>query len=505
MNKWKPFYTFILYLLLVIGLTEFLYLASESSQHHHSSYELITKAQKYNDQNLPTAWEQLLNRVQQQPFNLLSFIIFVLAIFHTLFAHKFTDLSHKLRQRNIENNKETVDDFAVEILNFLGEVEVIFGIWVIPLCIAMSFYYDWSTAIHYLNSLDYKEPLFVVVVMTLASTRPIIKLTEDCLLYIAKIGGGTVKAWWWTILTIGPIAGSFVTEPGAMTISAIMLGNHFYKYKPNLKVAYATLGLLFVNISVGGVLTSFAAPPVLMVSAPWGWSTHFMATNFGWKAVLGIFIANALYYFLFKQDLESLEQKRLEHLKEEVEEIENEKAIPLWITIVNITFLAWTVVHSHSPVIFIGSFLLFLGFQRATLPYQTNLSLRLPILVGFFLSGLIVHGNLQGWWISPILGHASDGILMIMSATLTTFTDNAEITFLASLIPSLTDSMKYAIVAGAITGGGLTVIANAPNPLGQALLGKYFHNGVVSAGHLFLAAIIPTIIMAGCFWTFKPF
>jgi len=504
MNRWKPLFTFAMYLLLIMVLTEFLYLANQESQHHDTTYQLITKPLGYSDQNLNTTSEKLIHRINQQPFNIPALIIFVLAIFHTLFAHKFTTLSDNRRQRNLEKKKKIVDDFGVEILNFLGEVEVIFGIWVIPLCLVMTYYYDWWTAIHYLNTLDYKEPLFVVVVMTIASTTPIIKLTEDCLRYIAQIGGGTVKAWWWTILTIGPLAGSFVTEPGAMTISAIMLSHHFYKYKPSPKFAYATLGLLFVNISVGGVLTSFAAPPVLMVSAPWDWSTEFMMMNFGWKAGMGILCANTLYYLVFKNDLNKLDTTRIEHLKEEKEEEEHDKKIPFWITIMNLTFLAWIVVHNHYPVIFIGSFMLFLGFQRATLFYQPNLNLRLPTLVGFFLAGLIVHGNLQGWWISPILGSASENILMLMSASLTAFTDNAEITFLASLIPTLTDPMKYAIVAGAISGGGLTVIANAPNPLGQALLGKHFQSGI-SAGSLFIGAIIPTIIMAACFWIFKPF
>lgn len=502
--RWKSVVSFIGYLLLIMVLTEMLYLASQETSHHESAYKLIVKPTDYNDANLQTAREQLKHRVTVQPFNIPALIIFVCAIFHTLFSHNFNLLSERLRNRNLEQNKEIVDSFGVEILRFMGEVEVIFGIWIIPLSLTMTYYYDWATAIDYLNSLNYTEPLFVVVIMTITSTKPVIRLAEDCLHYVARIGGGNVRSWWWTILTVGPLAGSFITEPGAMTISALMLSNHFYRYKPDPKFGYATLGLLFVNISVGGVFTSFAAPPVLMVSGPWDWDTGFMMTNFGWKAAIGILCANLFYYLIFRKDLEGLEHKRQLHITEEVRQEESEKKIPFWITLVNLAFLAWTVVHGHYPVIFIGSFLLFLGFQRATLPYQTNLQLRTPILVGFFLAGLIVHGNLQGWWISPILGHVSDSVLMVLSATLTAFTDNAEITFLASLIPSFTDAMKYAVVAGAVTGGGLTVIANAPNPLGQALLGKHFHQGV-STGGLFLAALTPTLIMAMMFWVFKPF
>jgi hypothetical protein len=54
------------------------------------------------------------------------------------------------------------------------------------------------------------------------------------------------------------------------------------------------------------------------------------------------------------------------------------------------------------------------------------------------------------------------------------------------------------VVAGAVTGGGLTVIANAPNPAGQSILSSYFQDGVAPL-RLFLAALIPTVIMALCF------
>jgi hypothetical protein len=81
---------------------------------------------------------------------------------------------------------------------------------------------------------------------------------------------------------------------------------------------------------------------------------------------------------------------------------------------------------------------------------------------------------------------------------LTAFNDNALITYLATLVPTLDDRMKAAIVEGAVTGGGLTVIANAPNPAGQALLGKFF-DGAILPYRLFLGAAIPTLIAAAAF------
>jgi Na+/H+ antiporter NhaD/arsenite permease-like protein len=289
-----------------------------------------------------------------------------------------------------------------------------------------------------------------------------------------------------------------ITEPGAMTICALLLGKQFYRLKPSLKLSYATLGLLFVNISVGGIFTNFAAPPVLMVSKAWHWDSAYMMSHFGWKAVIGILLANTLYFNVFRKELRELDKKR-DYADAAAADDDKEGSIPFWISLVHLFFLAWTVVHSHYPVIFIGTFLLFLGFYRATLPYQTHLNLKTPLLVGFFLAGLVVHGGLQAWWISPILSNVSNWMLMVMSVVLTAFNDNAEITYLATLVPTFDEAMKYAVVAGAVTGGGLTVIANAPNPAGQAILSRHFPDGVAPL-YLFLAALLPTIIIGICLY-----
>ena len=122
--------------------------------------------------------------------------------------------------------------------------------------------------------------------------------------------------------------------------------------------------------------------------------------------------------------------------------------------------------------------------------------------MGFFLGGLVVHGGVQGWWIEPVLGRLSEIPLMLGATILTAFNDNAAITFLSTLVPAFTDSLKYAVVAGAAAGGGLTVIANAPNPAGQSLLKKYFDNAVSPIG-LLKAALLPTVIAWLCFAVFR--
>jgi len=500
--KRTPLYLFLIYIFFMLAITEMLYFVAQDTGLEGPRHELILTADGYDDTHLNSIWGMLLYRVQVQPFNIIALGFFVLAVTHTLLSHKFAVASHWLIDRNEKLTGERRETFGSEVLHFMSEVEVVFGIWVIPLMITMSLVYDWSTALYYLDNREYTEPIFVVVVMALAQTRPVYKLAEECVRAISRLGGSTVQAWWFSILTVGPFMGSFITEPGAMTISAILLGRQFFRLKPTLVMAYATLGLLFVNISVGGVFTNFAAPPVLMVSKAWHWSTFHMATTFGWKAILGILTSNLLYFIYFRKSFKDLEKKKkFAETSEGLHEREKDEAIPFWISMVHLAFLAWTVVHSHYPVIFVGSFLLFLGFYKATLPYQSHLNLKMPILVGFFLAGLVVHGGLQAWWIGPILSGVSSSVLLGISAVLTAFNDNAEITYLATLVPNLSDIMKYAVVAGAVTGGGLTVIANAPNPAGQAILGKYFPDGVAPL-YLFSAAIIPTIIVGLYFFIF---
>ena len=160
--------------------------------------------------------------------------------------------------------------------------------------------------------------------------------------------------------------------------------------------------------------------------------------------------------------------------------------------------MVWTVLTGHYPALFLGGFLVFLGFTKATAAYQSRVELRAPLLVGFFLAGLVIHGGLQAWWIAPVLGRLSEFPLFLASTILTSFNDNALITYLATLVPDFRDSLKIAVVAGAVTGGGLTVIANAPNPAGQALLNEFFDGAILPLG-LFLGALPPTIIAAIAF------
>jgi hypothetical protein len=313
------------------------------------------------------------------------------------------------------------------------------------------------------------------------------------------LGRATPAAWWIVILIVAPLLGSLITEPAAMTIGALLLARQFFDLQPSLTLRYATLGLLFVNVSIGGTLTHFAAPPVLMVARAWEWSTPFMLGHFGWRAAAAIAASTALYYFVFRKEFRALHgAKAVPDQEVAAEEAESDLAllpIPAWVTAVHIGFMAWTVINAHYPALFVGGFLIFLGFARATAAYQAQLDIKTPLLVGFFLAGLVIHGGLQAWWIAPVLRSLSVDGLFWGATLLTAFNDNALITYLATLVPDLQEAFKVAVVEGAVTGGGLTVIANAPNPAGQALLSRFF-DGSVRPVKLLIAALVPTLIAA---------
>ena len=82
---------------------------------------------------------------------------------------------------------------------------------------------------------------------------------------------------------------------------------------------------------------------------------------------------------------------------------------------------------------------------------------------------------------------------MLAATGLTAFNDNSAITYLSTLVPNFSEGAKYAVVAGAVAGGGLTVIANAPNPAGQSILKHHFEHGV-SALYLLAGALVPTLV-----------
>lgn len=452
-----------------------------------------------------TAWETIKARASAEPLNAIVSILFLCAIIHTFLAPKILHLSHQLREGHYKLFRERSKtdpqfpsvSFKAEMLHFLGEIEAVFGIWVIPVLITIAVMKGWHVPMDYIESLSFAEPVFVVVIMVIASTRPVLFVAEACLALVVRLMGGSIAAWWFTLMTIGPLLGSFITEPGAMTISALLLRDKFFRHRPPPVFAYATVGLLFMNVSIGGALTNFAAPPILMVARTWEWSSGYVLTTFGAKSAISILVNTFLYLLFFRKSLRAMQAVPDEAAENDFQR----RNPPAWITVAHLIALVWTVFASHYSPLVVGGFLIFLAFTEATHPHQNAIVLRPALLVGFFLAGLVAHGGLQGWWIQPVISSLGETALLVGSIILTSFNDNAAITYLASQVPNLSPALKYAVVSGAIIGGGLTVIANAPNPAGQALLQKYFPEGLHPL-RLFLGALIPTIITALIFLKF---
>jgi hypothetical protein len=286
------------------------------------------------------------------------------------------------------------------------------------------------------------------------------------------------------VLTVVPLLGSFITEPAAMTLAALMLRDGLFTPATSTRLKYATLGVLFVNVSIGGTLTAFAAPPVLMVASTWGWDMMFMLTHFGWKAAVAIVINVALTVLVFRRELANASAY----------DAPGEGTVPFAIVAVHLCFLALIVIFAHHPAVFMGFFLFFLGFANAYQRHQDPLILKEALLVAFFLAGLVVLGGQQAWWLEPVLLSLDPQQVFYGATALTAITDNAALTYLASLVEGLTPEFKESIVAGAVAGGGLTLIANAPNPAGAAILRSEFEDGAIQPFYLLLGAAAPTVV-----------
>lgn len=405
-------------------------------------------------------------------------VLFACALAHTFCAKYF----ERLAQRHPRH---------AGLLHLLGEVEVVFGFWAFVLIASMAVLTGGAQAVAYAESRQYTEPLFVCVVMVVAASRPVLHAVQQSLRQLARLAPVPAPlAMAWLGLAVVPLTGSLITEPAAMTLAALMLAPRVFRPDLPERLKYAALGVLLVNISIGGTLTSYAAPPVLMVASTWQWDTAFMASTLGWKAALAVLVnATGVVFFLRPHLGEPRTGRGAGH----------GPAVPWLVSAVHLAFLAAIVALAHHPVLFLGLFLFFLGYTQAYERFQSPLILKEGLLVGFFLAGLVVLGGMQQWWLQPLVSSLSPSALFFGALGLTALTDNAALTYLGSLIVGIPDPAKYMLVAGAVAGGGLTVIANAPNPAGIALLKKGFADGSVGAGELLLGAALPTAVAATFF------
>jgi hypothetical protein len=406
-----------------------------------------------------------------EPF---AVIIFAIAVLHTFSTKFFAQLAyHQPRHAGL--------------WHLLGEVEVVFGFWAFVLIATLFALSGRSAALSYLEGRSFTEPLFVLVIMVVAASRPILQTVSATVFATCRfLPLPRSQAIFFLCLAVVPLLGSFITEPAAMTLAAILLRNMFFSNRLSDRLQYATIGALFVNVSIGGTLTHFAAPPVLMVAAKWQWDTLHMLGEFGWKSALAVCTNAAAVTWLFRGEL--AEKGKTENSGD------GRPPVPPLVSLVHLLFLAGVVVFAHHPVVFIGLFIFFLGFAEAYKRHQDRLFLREGLFVAFFLAGLVTLGGLQQWWLQRVLADVDATVLYYIATALTAVTDNAALTYLGSLVAGVSPEFKYALVAGAVTGGGLTVIANAPNPAGFSILKGYFRDEAISPFRLFIAALPPTCV-----------
>lgn len=404
--------------------------------------------------------------------------LFALAVLHTFSTRYFEHLAHTRTAH-------------AGLWHLLGEVETVFGFWAFVLLVFMAVAHGWGATSSYLDSRHFVEPMFVFVIMVIAASRPIMQLASDSVHAAGRLlPVQPAIAGYFLSLSLVPLLGSLITEPAAMTLAALMLRDRIFVTGASNRLKYATLGVLFVNVSVGGTLTHFAAPPVLMVAAKWGWTTEFMLSTFGAKAALAVFINALVLTYLFRGEL-----SRCATLPEQG----TGPRVPVALVMLNLGILAAVVLTNHDPEAFMGLFLLFLGLAEAYRQHHDRLMLREGLMVAFFLAGLIVLGGQQQWWLQDMLSRLNESTLFYGAAALTAITDNAALTYLGSLVDGVSDEYKYSLVAGAVAGGGLTVIANAPNPAGFAILKDHFEDQSINAFGLFAAALPPTLVAILCF------
>jgi len=418
---------------------------------------------------------------------LVATVLFAVAVIHTFSVPVFARLAHR-------------NGPHAGCWHLLSEVEAVFGVWAFVLIVCMALLRGSETAVQYMDTRNFTEPLFVFVIMVVAASRPILELVGMLVRALARLLPLPREvATFFVVMSVVPLGGSFVTEPAAMTLAAILLRDGYFRVAGHTRFKYLALGVLFVNVSIGGVLTAYAAPPVLMVASTFGWDTPFMATHFGWRAAIAVCVNAAILTWICRDALTARSIGTGSGVNAAEGEAPRRAPVPPVVILIHLLFLVGVVMTAHHPAVFLGLMMMFIGFSHAYRRHQDRLLIREGLMVGFFLAGLVVLGGLQKWWLQDLLGGLEPTVLFWGATALTAITDNAALTYLGSLVEGSSPTWHYMLVAGAVTGGGLTVIANAPNPAGYAILRPYFPNEAISAGRLFLAALLPTLVAAGMF------
>src|SRR5690606_33518904 len=322
----------------------------------------------------------------------LATVLFALAIIHTFSVPVFARLANKGGPH-------------AGLWHLLSEVEAVFGVWAAVLVACIFLLSGPGSAVSYVESSNFTEPAFVFAIMVVAASRPIIAVVGLMVNALARLLPMRRElSMYFVILAFVPLAGSFITEPAAMTLAALLLRDAYFRRHGQEGFKYMTIGVLFVNVSIGGVLTAYAAPPVLMVAATFGWASGYMATHFGWRAAVAVIFSAAAATFICRRYL-------LDGTIGTASTEGSRAPVPALFLAIRIAFLGAIVLSAHHLPIFTGLLLLFIGFAHAYSRHHNPLLIREGLMVGFFLAGLVVLGGLQKWWLQDLLGGLSPTVL----------------------------------------------------------------------------------------------
>lgn len=431
------------------------------------------------------------------PLQLGATFFFILSVIHAFLTPRLYNMYLRIRHQKIlfpERKKKYL--VLTEITRMFSRIELVMLLWSVPFLLWFVYSENYKVMIGYLTSRNYMASLFIIVMMILVESNPIIYLSETLLnRLVQKIGKHSPVAWWWVILLVSPMLSSLLKETGAMVIATMLLIRKFYIHNPSKKFAYATMGLLFSNISIGGLLTITSSRAMFMIMPTLKWSSHFIWAHFTWKAFLAILFSTTIYYLYFKKELK-------EFVKTDAQQEDNNESIkaPWWVVCIHICFV-WALLQCKtSPVLIISVFLCYLCFRCFTYSYQNIIDVNKACLIGLFYSGLVILGDLQEWWVLKLMQNQSDFGHMIISFGLSIFLDNALVNYLVHNLSVSHDCYHYLVITGCMAAGGLTVATNLPNIVGYTILRRGLKLKLPSLVGLFLAAIIPASINFFVFW-----
>ena len=204
--------------------------------------------------------------------------IFFLAITHALLSDKFLKTA---RLKAIQGAGTPL----VTTYNFLGNITIIFGFWLVPILIVMWINKGGDYTFEYLQTFDLGEPFAYFVLAALGFLQPLRHLLANALNYLCKLTSYQIAFWWSALLIFSSILTGCFSELGIMAVVCGLLSRTFFSLKPSNNLSYLTLSLLLIGLSVGGAILPFNLLFTLEVFNGVNWYHWTIFLLFGWKSL----------------------------------------------------------------------------------------------------------------------------------------------------------------------------------------------------------------------------